>query len=72
MLFDVYVLSQRTKNKLPLRNTCMRYSQSLMVDGLILIQQDVEVNISRTLVDQLLAAHRDFYILQLVQQFQRL
>lgn len=48
----------------------MRHLQPLMVDGLIAIHQDIEVDISRPLVDELLTTHGPLDILQLIQESQ--
>lgn len=35
----------------------MRNLEPFMVNDLVVVQQDIEINITRTLVDDLLAAH---------------
>ena len=68
----MHSLCQRAKYELPFWDANMWNLEPLMVYGLIIIQQNIEVDIPWAFVDQLLAAHGDFDLLQLVQQLQGL
>lgn len=50
----------------------MRHCEARMVDLLVIIQKDVEVDITRPLVDYLFAAHCIFDVLKLIQERKRL
>lgn len=50
----------------------MRHRETRVVNLLVVIQKDIEVDITRSLVNDLFAAHRILDVLELVQQRKRL
>lgn len=60
----LHSLIQRTKDKLPLRDAYMRDAESLMIDDPVLVEKNVEVNVPRALVYDLLPTHGVLDILQ--------
>ena len=64
-------LGQRAQDKLPLGDANVGHNEAPVLDLLVLVQQDVEVNVARALVDELLAAERALNVLELVEQRQR-
>ena len=50
----------------------MRHIQTLMLNNVILVKENVEIDVTRALINELLASHGIFDILQLIEQCQRL
>lgn len=65
-------LCQRAEHKLPLRDANVWDLESVVVDDLILVEEDIKIDIPWPLVNHLLAAHGVLDILELVQEVKRL
>lgn len=68
----VDLLSQRSEDKLPLGDANVGDGQTLVVELDVVVEEDVEVDVSGPLVYELLAAQGLFDALKGVEQFQRL
>jgi len=67
-----YLLGQRPQDELAFRDADMGDLEPVVVNFLIPVQQDVQINVAGSLVDDLVAAHGIFNRLKLVQQGQGL
>lgn len=65
-------LCQRAEHELSLRDANVRDLESVVVDDLVLVEEDIKIDIPRSLVDHLLAAHGVLNVLELVQEVKRL
>ncbi len=46
--------------------------QALVVDHLVIVEQDVQINVTRSFINELFAAEALLYVLELVEESQRL
>lgn len=67
-----HLLCQRAEHELPLWDADVWDFESLVVDNLILVEENIKVYIPWPLVNYLLAAHGVLDILELVQEVKRL
>jgi len=58
------LLAQRPQDKFPFEHELVWDLQALVVDGLAIIQEDVKIDVSRTLVNRLLSSQTLFDRLQ--------
>lgn len=65
-------LCQRAEHELPFRDANVRDFESVVVDNLILIEENIKIDIPWPLVDHLLASHGVLDVLELVQEVKRL
>lgn len=63
-------LCERSQDKLPLRDTDVGNIETRMLNLLIAIHEDVKIDISRALVDQLLATQSALNVLQFIKKGQ--
>ena len=66
------LLGERPQNELALSDADMGHIETLMTNDLVTIEQNIEINIPRPLVDDFAPAHLIFDELQLIQKSERL
>lgn len=60
------ILREGPENEFPLRDTNVWNIKPLVVDDLIIVQKDIQIDVARSLVDNLVTAHGIFNILKLI------